>query len=446
MHGDFSRLTFDPRNHFSRVLVQQGRVYLDAEPNEQAALLLHVMRGLTRDLLGPHGVPSQAATVTGFRIEPSIAAAAGKRGFEITGGHYYVDGILCENDEARAAYFAQPDYFPDAATDPLPNGKYLACLDVWERHVTYVDHALLRETALGGPDTASRAQIVWQVRAVEPPDAGFSNPPTLDEITLAVQGRTAAQRPLMRARTKPGEVSTTPCVMPPSGGYRGRENQLYRVEVHQGGPAGTATLKWSRDNGSITFPVSAVSATSATVEALGLDPTRTLVGGDWVELLDDVAVLHGRAGVLARVQSIDQSRQVRLVAAAGGGALDTAVSQSRRPFLRRWDHRGAPPANGTIGITESDDPELGWIDLEDGIQVQFAPQAAGARYVTGDYWTIAARTATGSIEWPTEAGAPAAREPQGVQHHYAPLALMNGAAVDTRYRRVLTTNVVTEPA
>ena len=33
--GDFSRDTFDPSKHFLRVLMQQGRVSLDADWNEQ---------------------------------------------------------------------------------------------------------------------------------------------------------------------------------------------------------------------------------------------------------------------------------------------------------------------------------------------------------------------------------------------------------------------------
>ena len=41
MKGDFSRRTFDPQKHFSRVLMQQGRVQLDADWNEQAAIQLH---------------------------------------------------------------------------------------------------------------------------------------------------------------------------------------------------------------------------------------------------------------------------------------------------------------------------------------------------------------------------------------------------------------------
>ena len=38
MKGDYSRDTFDPAKHFTRVLMQQGRVQLDADWNEQAAL------------------------------------------------------------------------------------------------------------------------------------------------------------------------------------------------------------------------------------------------------------------------------------------------------------------------------------------------------------------------------------------------------------------------
>ena len=35
MHGDFSRLTFDPGRGFRSVLMQQGRVLLDSDWNEQ---------------------------------------------------------------------------------------------------------------------------------------------------------------------------------------------------------------------------------------------------------------------------------------------------------------------------------------------------------------------------------------------------------------------------
>jgi 2-polyprenyl-6-methoxyphenol hydroxylase-like FAD-dependent oxidoreductase len=42
--------------------------------------------------------------------------------------------------------------------------RYLVYLDVWERHLTHIEAPSIREVALGGPDTTTRAQIVWQVR------------------------------------------------------------------------------------------------------------------------------------------------------------------------------------------------------------------------------------------------------------------------------------------
>ena len=39
MSGDYSRESFDPRRHFSAVRMQQGRVALDADWNEQGAIV-----------------------------------------------------------------------------------------------------------------------------------------------------------------------------------------------------------------------------------------------------------------------------------------------------------------------------------------------------------------------------------------------------------------------
>ena len=42
MKADLTRDTFHPLKHYSRVLMQQGRVQLDADMNEQAAILLRI--------------------------------------------------------------------------------------------------------------------------------------------------------------------------------------------------------------------------------------------------------------------------------------------------------------------------------------------------------------------------------------------------------------------
>ena len=104
MKGDFSRDTFDASKHFSRVLMQQGRVQLDADWNEQASILLHYLQTLAADLIGPHAGPANAL---GFEIK----IKPDDNDLTIGKGHYYVDGILCENED-DCAYTKQPDSYP----------------------------------------------------------------------------------------------------------------------------------------------------------------------------------------------------------------------------------------------------------------------------------------------------------------------------------------------
>ena len=52
MSGDYSRQRFDPQRDFSGVLMQQGRVQLDADWNEQVELADRRWRAETSDL-GP---------------------------------------------------------------------------------------------------------------------------------------------------------------------------------------------------------------------------------------------------------------------------------------------------------------------------------------------------------------------------------------------------------
>jgi hypothetical protein len=84
--------------------------------------------------------------------------------------------------------------------------------------------------------------------------------------------------------------------------------------------------------------------------------------------------------------------------------------------LRRWDQHAD---DGVLEVTEITDE---WIDLEDGVQIQFQPHGT---YYTGDYWLIPARTATGDVEWPGSKIAPEARPPHGIRHHYAPLWIIS---------------------
>ncbi len=415
MKGDFTRDTFDPRNHYARVLWQQGRVQLDADENERTAIFLHHMRSLARALMGPHGGPDGAA---GFAI--TRPAPAGD--LFISRGCYFVDGILCEN-EANVSYHEQPD-LPIGQNEPLPTSPFLVYLDVWERHVTYVDDPRIREVALGGPDTAARARVVWQVKTVQvDPATTCANLPWQN----LVDSWQPPNRGLLKARARAASAVTDPCITPPDAQYRGAENQLYRLEIHDAEADGRRrphTFKWSRENGSVVFPIVRLSADTGaqtiTVEVahLGRDARFGLAVGDWVEIVDDAYVLTNRAEPLHQVVAINRADSSVTL----DGALGSAGT-GRHPLLRRWDQKGDGLIGGAVSLTEGSE-DSGWLALEDGVQIQFQ-SGSPTQYRTGDYWLIPARAATGDVEWPGGSANPEASRPHGVEHHYAPLAIVD---------------------
>ena len=61
MKGDFSRLTFDPTKHYTGVLHQQGRVWLDSDWNEDVLERLALLQRQLTDIIGLNGVPSPGA-------------------------------------------------------------------------------------------------------------------------------------------------------------------------------------------------------------------------------------------------------------------------------------------------------------------------------------------------------------------------------------------------
>jgi hypothetical protein len=469
MKADLTRNTFDRRKQFSRVLMQQGRVQLDSDWNEQVAILLHYVQTLAADIIGPYGGPRDNLGFEIFTDLASLPEEEQKRlgslddgDFVIGAGRYYVDGVLCEND-SYVTYTGQPYIrYPE----PPEEVRYLVYLDVWERHITAIEDPDIREVALGGPDTATRAKVVWQVRVDSIPDEsedkdGFDARFSLDSDSVRTFWREAwlqrwqpANRGMLKAKGREAlDDDSDPCIISPEARYRGAENQLYRVEIHTGGEVGQdngsdealrreaavndretsagPTFKWSRDNGSVTFPIRDLNGSVVTLESLGRDDYLSLKVGDLVEIVDDDYVLQGRAEPLLRVEEIDASTM--RVTLDGQPPSDVGRYQARHPLLRRWDHGSS--SYDTIPLQEDT-----WLTLEDGIQIYFQPPPEqedapreGNVYRTGDYWLIPARTATGDVEWPGDVGEPEAQPPHGIDHHYAPLAIIeNGAPTGCR--------------
>ena len=479
MNGDFSRDTSGPAHlaHFTRVLLQQGRTLLDADFNEQSAIHHDFLRTLVVDLIGRGWRPDTKQ----FTIDNADVA---KDGFKITKGHFYVDGILCDNP-ADCTYAQQPSA---TNTEPLDDQSFIAYIECWERHLSAVQRPELREIALGGPDTASRAQIVWQVRVatqkwtkdqsdqldtallarIKAADAEESvtltafqkSLPSItkdfsDEIAVAnpKSGEVSAKsqpwfdalgwvRPRLRAMAKRDMSDNEACSISPDSMFRGRENQLYRVEIHQGGTVGTMaggtpTFKWSRENGSVLFAVRrtggiALAALDKGVrltialETLGHDRRTGLCTGDWVELTNDDFEFAGLAPPLGQIKQIDKTRQSVVVEVVG----DKIPDFSKGTVLRRWDQSEHLGTDGTAPVVETIGANGPWTALERGVQIQFQP---GGVYRTGDYWLIPARVPSGDVQWPKQGNGPAFVAPNGIERHRTAVGLGNKAGAKWKY-------------
>src|SRR6202041_3391505 len=145
MKGDFTRDTFDPGREFYRVLMQQGRLQLDADWNEQIAILLHRFETLAFDVFGTHGGP---ATECGFAV-----FADDKGGIWLSRGRYYLEGLQCENHEVVKL---EP---PRSTKSGQDQGAYLVYLDAFEQYIAAAQDPSIADVALGTLDTAGHARI-----------------------------------------------------------------------------------------------------------------------------------------------------------------------------------------------------------------------------------------------------------------------------------------------
>lgn len=456
MKGDFSRFTFDPLNHYRSVYMQQGRVQLDADWNEQIDIIHHYLETSLRDLLGAGAGERESA---GFAIRlveyseseeqatqhlPRITleenstpentgdAQEGRRRRDNDGeafdlligyGRYYVDGVLYENEQ-DTFFSAQPDY-PGAAFPAVSeeHEHAVAYLDTWPRHITAFEQPALLETALENLDTTTRVQNLWQVKILpvrHHPALADHERVTYHEIASLPEWdellNRQSNRGLLSARHKPDSVVL--------------ENQLYRVEIHEAGHE-SARFKWSRENGSIVFDVQRIESIkppekedgpaqlTLTLGQQGRDITL-LRAGDWVEFVDNALVLSGRTLPLYQVILAPDAASRQVIVQGPPSAYLEALGQQpvTRLLLRRWDHGSGQRARGLTTVRENE-----WLHLEHGIQVQFTGLG---NYHVGDYWLIPARALTDAIEWPVdEDNEPLALPPRGIYHHYAPLALMH---------------------
>jgi Family of unknown function (DUF6519)/Right handed beta helix region len=458
MSGDYSRNGFDPWLDDLGVLLQQGRPLTDRDWNDLVLQLSRRIQAGTLDTVGAAAVPAQ--TPDAFKVD------AGGGSLTIGRGRMYVDGLLAENHGApppkksldwdqrlaekigsdalvyaeKTDYTAQP-YYPNPPNLPSSSGKHLVYLDVWQREVTHPMRPEMVEPALG-VDTTARLQTVWQVKVLSESgtdagsDASCATPLDKFKGWLPLNAPSAGLLTAITAKV-PGQPD--PCQVPPAGGYKGAENQLYRVEIHQGGAPGKATFKWSRDNASIETAVTAIpTLTQLVVESVGKDTVLCFSNGDWIEITDDWLELHNQPGLLRRIKTGDgvdlATRTITLEQQLPANQFPTDTQKLTDPLrhtrIRRWDQKGKVldaegkeindpnAADGHITVPAGSTQIL----LEHGIVVSFSVRPIGGEFRSGEFWVFTARAGDNTIEELDEA------PPRGIHHHYAPLGLWDAAS------------------
>ncbi|MEM9302736.1 MAG: DUF6519 domain-containing protein [Pseudomonadota bacterium] len=234
MAGDYSRRTFDGSKDFSLVRMQQGRLFSDADWNEQGDILRASDRDTSADLVGHAGFPEGNAGfgllpdgVTGeILILPGVGHVAGVRHVvrpaavlnvaRVSGsglatvwrieagpvledgdvvsatadgasGFVTVNGVAVDAQDGTRTFRTAPAIDPAQTRlfrptmftrqpygrgEALPSaaGNYLAILKSTEISVSAVDDSEIREAAFDGPDTAVRDRTIWQVALVSEGD------------------------------------------------------------------------------------------------------------------------------------------------------------------------------------------------------------------------------------------------------------------------------------
>ena len=438
MHADISRQTFSERQGYRAVMLQQGRVVLDADFNEQSDIAAYHDEVRTRDIVGRVGgaLPDDPAAPGPFAILASDGTVPTEAGVPwsslvVTPGRYYVDGVLAESFPPDSgigwSLSEQPYVRPiagvtiDGLGEPTGNAtRYALYLEASDHGVTADEEPRLRESALGGPDTSVRRQTTWQVRWA----------PLTTEVCSDLGARWLAREPRrMTVSLEDAPADSDPCSITASGGYQRLENQLYRVQIHDAPADGDARYLWSRENGSVVaVPTDirasgVVGAVRVAIDREGRDAELDFVVGDLVEVTSTDYQLQRVPGHLARVIGksgldldvvwIDEPSAPTAVAGLGLG-----------PIVRRWE--GGPTRLSTIRTL-----------LEDGITIRF-PTGGQAR--TGDYWLISARSVRlayglsetpGTVDVPPPGVVGKPQDPVGPPIRIAPLAIVKRIATGT---------------
>jgi hypothetical protein len=409
MGSDRARVSYDPRQQYRSVVMQQGRVQLEADWNEAQEITGEEMRKEALDFVGPSGTPDD-----GYKVDPDAKANFRQFDFIVERGIMYVGGLRAYLPEA-VRYSYQTDWL-DYHGDPywvdlftlhsqLPSDEFVY-LFLREQEVSAVEDPDLKDVALGGPDTAQRTRLLQRFVRVACTDSDCASGLAAAEAKWATAGlhfdpdtmRLQSWSQLMVGFSN--QSSNGPCEPQASGGYIAPDNQLIRVQLTENDPATKKPqFLWGFDDASFLYriDIDPNNPQNLILESAPVDSYHQPAAGQAVEILRAAAELPNGALVAATsgfVVTLDQNYQpgTQSVTLPEGvflppEYLEATQSPAAPLFLRVWQqvkifNSGTATPLGDTGLQ---------VTIE---AVQNQP------FHLGDFWLFAARPATPGQVYP----------------------------------------------
>ena len=359
MGSDRARVSYNAGQQYRSVVMQQGRVTVEADWNEAQLIASEQTRLEALDFVGPAGTPDN-----GY----AISLITGSFDLEIGAGIMYVGGMRAWLPEGLQYSQQQGDWMDwsnDASWVPVPtaaptSNEYVY-LFLREQEVSAVEDSDLKDIALGGPDTAQRTRLVQHIVRVETTGTDCPSAMAAAQTTWANEGFTLNQDDYSVASFAQLQVGFVPPSTPPTScdptaqsGYLGADNQLIRVQVSD--PKATPQcLLWGYDDASFLYGVTVTSATSVTLQSAPVDAEHIPQSGQVVEILMPAAQLSNGQYVAAPTGQIftlgasayePDSKTLTLPSSLTASLYGDGTSKNPSPpqvFLRIWE--------GTLPIT-----------------------------------------------------------------------------------------------
>jgi hypothetical protein len=455
MGSDRARISYDPSRKWRGLVAQQGRVTVEADWNEAAAIEAVEDRAVTLDVVGPVGTPDggYAVTATGPGSPPASGSPPGSTEGDLSvgPGTLYLGGERLDLDTA-VDLANQPDWLdaatgtlwaapsPPPASPPAGSANELVYLLAIEQEVSAVEDPALADVALGGPDTMQRLRVLQ--RFVRWPTQATSCDQAWSEVQSAWAGiglklDPASMRLASAAALQVGFVTEpappSACQPVATGGYLGAENQLIRVQVASVDANGVPTIVWGFDDATFMYELTSAQPDSSghlvlTLATAPVDSYHNPVTGQAVELLRDAASLTpdtpgsatadgfiaAAAGpVFALTHGYDSSSGTVAVA----GSLPAGYQGAKQLYLRVWQGSMPAPAGTPVTLTGA--------GATTGVTVTLS--SAGGKFHPGDFWRFALRPSVPNLIYPARYGV-AAQPPDGARVLACPVGLVTWPA------------------